>query len=352
MTEFLISIIVPVYNAEIYVGKCINSVINQTLSNWELILVIDGSIDMSASICDKYSKSDSRIRVIHKENRGVSSARNIGLSAAKGEYITFIDADDWIEPTYLEDFAADNISEENVLIIQGIKQFYPKWNKFSNMFSYNQEEFNLKTNPEVLYKKGIIMNGCPVAKLFCKKILSEHKIRFNEDISLNEDHLFCIDYIVKTDKIILRENINYVYLYDFQVPSLTKIKHSAHKSIITAKALHQSISNIINRFSLDDSDQCFSSFGPYQLIRGSISCFNDINGYNDFSSIIEEYMHMTYNRIIVGYDLYSKAFIFFVNKVSVKNLYYIQFIIYNICSILNKFKHYIKIVIPKKCSIL
>lgn len=93
----LLSVIVPVYNVEEYVGRCIESILNQTYQNLELILVDDGAKDSSGAICDSYAETDPRIRVIHKENGGLSSARNTGIEQAKGEYITFVDSDDWIE---------------------------------------------------------------------------------------------------------------------------------------------------------------------------------------------------------------------------------------------------------------
>ena len=96
MEDKMISIIVPVYNAEKYLDKCVESIIRQTYTNWELILVDDGSKDSSSEMCDKWSKTDPRIRVIHKTNGGLSSARNAGLEIAKGEYIGFVDADDYI----------------------------------------------------------------------------------------------------------------------------------------------------------------------------------------------------------------------------------------------------------------
>ena len=98
----LISIIVPVYNAEKYVNRCIKSILNQTYTNFELILVEDGSSDASGLLCDDWAKQDIRIKVIHKENGGASSARNCGLNMAVGEYITFVDSDDWIEPYMYE----------------------------------------------------------------------------------------------------------------------------------------------------------------------------------------------------------------------------------------------------------
>lgn len=94
----LISVIVPVYNVEKYLHRCVDSILNQTYENLEILLVDDGSTDGSGAICDEYAQRDSRVRVIHKENGGLSSARNAGIDAAKGEYLAFVDSDDWIEP--------------------------------------------------------------------------------------------------------------------------------------------------------------------------------------------------------------------------------------------------------------
>ena len=98
------SIIVPIYNVEKYLGECIESLINQTYTNFEVILVDDGSLDNSPKICDEYAKKDNRIRVIHKENGGVTCARKVGANNAIGDYIVCVDADDWVEDTYLEEF--------------------------------------------------------------------------------------------------------------------------------------------------------------------------------------------------------------------------------------------------------
>ena len=92
----LISVIVPIYDVESYLPKCVESVLRQTYTNLEIILVDDGSPDNSGKICDDFAARDPRVRVIHKENGGLSSARNAGLDAAHGEYITFLDSDDWI----------------------------------------------------------------------------------------------------------------------------------------------------------------------------------------------------------------------------------------------------------------
>ena len=97
MNDFLISVIVPVYNREMYLERCVRSIMNQTYQNLEILLVDDGSTDGSGEICERLAKEDKRIRVFHKENGGSSSARNLGIREAKGEYLGFIDSDDYIE---------------------------------------------------------------------------------------------------------------------------------------------------------------------------------------------------------------------------------------------------------------
>lgn len=104
--EIAISVIVPVYQASAYLEQCVRSLLAQTFSDWELILVDDGSTDGSLELCQRYAKSDSRIKVLHQSNAGVSAARNTGLTAAKGLWIAFVDADDWVEPEYLQNLYA------------------------------------------------------------------------------------------------------------------------------------------------------------------------------------------------------------------------------------------------------
>ena len=110
--NFLISIVIPVYNAEKYLEQCLNSIKNQTYKNFEVILVNDGSIDNSESICKVFVESDTRFRYYLKANGGASSARNLGLDNAQGNYITFIDADDWVDENHLE-VLINNIKESN-----------------------------------------------------------------------------------------------------------------------------------------------------------------------------------------------------------------------------------------------
>ena len=121
-----ISVVVPVYNAQEYLNQCVESMLFQTFHNFEIILVDDGSVDSSPRLCDEWKKKDNRIRVIHKKNGGPADARKSGIQAAEGRYISFVDADDWLEPAFLESLY-DEICLEDADIVQcNYQQVYEK----------------------------------------------------------------------------------------------------------------------------------------------------------------------------------------------------------------------------------
>lgn len=132
-----ISVIVPVYKVEAYLDKCVKSIMNQTYENLEIILVDDGSPDNCGSICDEYAKNDKRVRVIHKENGGLSSARNSGLDLCTGEYVSFVDSDDWIDSKLYENLMNEiNKEEVDLLEFKSVKVFDNKEEKFEDTYEY------------------------------------------------------------------------------------------------------------------------------------------------------------------------------------------------------------------------
>ncbi|MCI9435360.1 MAG: glycosyltransferase [Bacilli bacterium] len=209
-TEDLISIIVPVYNVEKYVNKMITSIQQQTYSNFELILVDDGSVDDSKVICERISKEDERIAVYSQQNKGVSEARNLGISKAIGKYILFIDADDWIDETLIETYYNLMIKDSNDLVIN-------EYNVINRNKSYSQKR-DLPTGvislQQALYKiinpKGFY--GSVWGKLFSLEIIKKNHIKFNPTISIGEDLLFMIDYLQYCSKIVYNDNCLYNYL--------------------------------------------------------------------------------------------------------------------------------------------
>ena len=119
MQDVLVSVIVPVYNVEAYLGRCVDSILAQTYGNLEVILVDDGTKDNCDKLCDAYAAIDTRVRVIHKENGGLSSARNAGIDIARGEYLVFVDSDDWIEPDAVESMLSLALEHQTELVVAG-----------------------------------------------------------------------------------------------------------------------------------------------------------------------------------------------------------------------------------------
>lgn len=181
-----ISIIIPVFNAEKYLSQCIDSIIAQTYTDWELLLVDDGSTDGSGDLCDSYKKNDERIRVFHKANGGVSSSRNMGLDNAKGEYITFADSDDWLEPhafqTYMDAFANYDIDVVRTGFYHEHENGVSEKTCISkNIICHNTWDMFGETERSQYY--SFVWNTC--IKRSCIG-----KLRFNEEICWLEDHTF------------------------------------------------------------------------------------------------------------------------------------------------------------------
>ena len=193
----MVSIIVPVYNVEQYLRECVDSVLNQTYSDIEIILVDDGSTDQSGNICDEYAEMDSRIKVIHKKNEGVSAARNTGIETASGERIIFVDSDDCIHPRLLESYR--ELDDDSVTLLCDYTTDMEEWKRFFlNDFQEHMEFVARKKFMKLFYKD--YMNP-PFNKYFRADIIREHQIRFPEDMSLGEDLIFNMKYLaaVKCD---------------------------------------------------------------------------------------------------------------------------------------------------------
>ena len=185
-----ISVIVPVYNSEQYLNCCIDSILSQTFTDFELLLINDGSTDSSSVICNEYAEIDKRVRVFHKPNGGVSSARNMGLDNACGEWITFVDSDDLIGSSYLEDMIVKADADLIVSSFQIIGN--DEW--FDNSIDesyYSQDEIKFFLDKYVLST----VLCAPWCKLFKNSLISD--LRFNIKLSSNEDSVFVLNYINK-----------------------------------------------------------------------------------------------------------------------------------------------------------
>ena len=200
-----ISIIIPVFNVEKYLERCIDSILSQTFSDFEIILINDGSKDKSGDICDKYAKIDYRIRVYHKKNEGVSSARNLGLSKANGEWITFVDSDDWIEQKCLE--VIIKYAKENAL--DCIQFSYKRINDKGEIFETNTAQTTILRFDE--YIKSNSFTICAGGTMFKKKIAIENNIQFIKGLKLAEDQIFMLTIIASCKRLQRIPDMFYCY---------------------------------------------------------------------------------------------------------------------------------------------
>ena len=191
----MISVIVPIFNAEKYLHRCIKRILAQDYTDYELLLIDDGSTDNSGTICDEYAIKDNRIRVFHKENGGVSSARNWGLDKAIGEYIMFVDSDDYMLPGMLEVMLSTLESKMADLVVCGTTETGGGyWRPIADVdYSINQ----LKENFVSLLHTELL--SPPWNKIYKKEIIGSN--RFCDDISFGEDLLFNIQYLKKCENI-------------------------------------------------------------------------------------------------------------------------------------------------------
>lgn len=212
MNKPLVSIIIPVYNAQKCIAQCIESVLSQTYDNFELILMDDGSKDESGNICDEYANKDSRIQVIHKENSGVSDTRNQALGLARGEYLQFVDADDWLTVNATETLVNAMMENNCELVISNFYRVVD--NKVSSKGSIDYEgvlslkdfALHLMESPADFYY-GVLWN-----KLYKKSIIDEYQLNMDPKISLCEDFIFNLRYLAHIQNIYVSQVPIYYYV--------------------------------------------------------------------------------------------------------------------------------------------
>ena len=242
-----ISVIVPVYNVEQYLPRCIDSILAQTFTDFELLLIDDGSTDNSSAICDEYARRDSRVSVFHKKNGGVSSARNVGICEAKGEFACFVDSDDWLEP----DCYSSLLGDES---IADLTYFGCCW-QFSDgsSTSYRPSPFYaserkaleeqlayLKNNQQGFEYLGFTWN-----KLFRKSIIDSFQVRFAQGLTLREDELFTLSYATHAASLRVKPEV----LYNYRVVP-TGLTH-ASKSVGEYLSLARQLNVVMSCYSSD-----------------------------------------------------------------------------------------------------
>lgn len=245
----VVSVIVPVYNCEKYIGKCIESIINQTYQDIEIVLVDDGSTDGSGNICDRYSKKDHRIKIIHKENGGVSETRNIGMDASSGEYLLFVDADDWLEKDMCKQLIDAAINGNSDIVICGYKKFYEEDNTFKIIIpEKNQEKEQFG---DLITSTKANVDGYLWTKLIRKSLIQKN---FRADIAIKEDLVFLIENFKDCTKYSVVETP----LYNYRIHK----NSSLHSKMITDKKITSLDADIciINNIKMTVQDDYKLSF--------------------------------------------------------------------------------------------
>lgn len=260
MTQPKVSVIVPVYNTEKYLRRCVDSIVKQTLGDLEIILVDDGSKEPCALLCDELAKTDSRIKVMHKVNGGAGFARNAALEIAAGEYIGFVDSDDYIEPEMYEKLYAAAVRYDADLVISGT--CFVGGNTFSK-----ENEHLLKSyfEKDTVFEKEDIQNlllgvvgalpqepddsryGVSVWKnLFRNTLIQERKIRFlSERKIMSEDTIFMVDYVKQSDRAVGIPEAYYCYCRNEDSLSKSYSSTRFERSIVFFKELENHIADVV-----------------------------------------------------------------------------------------------------------
>lgn len=210
----MISIVVPVYKVEGYISHCIESILAQTYTDWELLLVDDGSPDGCGTICDAYAEKDDRIKVFHVENGGVSRARNIALQQAQGEWLTFIDSDDWIAPDFIASLMSPVMANPALDFVHaGCQNYHEKFG-----YSINQQYLSYEGDDSIRLLNQF--RGLVFSKLFRRNIIKSIGLQFDEYMKIAEDYVFTLDYLAYVRRYCFIESTG--YFYRFRTESATK----------------------------------------------------------------------------------------------------------------------------------
>ena len=245
----IVSIVIPVYNVEKYLPQCIESIIRQTFTDFELILVDDGSTDNSLKICKEYAANDRRIVVFHQENLGVSKARNHGLKLAKGEWITFVDSDDWLDDAFLESFGCEKHQEADI-IVQGLKYIDNETGAVKRQTVFANDCIVAPDLDGKMAQYNVLSFGVTVCKCFKRELINRCSISFDESISYHEDHVFTLSYIANSHIIVLTSACGYNYRCGHNPQSLSKKKYDIEKHIQASRMMMQELGHVADRFNL------------------------------------------------------------------------------------------------------
>ena len=329
MKEPLVSIIVPVYNAQEYLSKCIESILNQTMKDYELILINDGSNDKSPKICDKYSLKESRIKVIHKENEGVSIARNTGINISRGKYIVFADSDDYVDENWCCEMYKAIINNNRNMIMTGITIYNTRNNNYiiNNLNINSDADISMVKKKDffILYKKQLINSPCN--KIYITEIIKSNNVRFKENLKLGEDLLFNLEYLKFMDEDIIVLNKP---LYNYILSDKESLDNRYYEDLFQIyKMLYGELYSFMVLFNTDIKTYEVSFYSSYffMLMRALQNTFNKENKASFFKKINlnstilrSKEFKMCIEKI--NRDEYNKIHLFILNSGS----YYLEYV--------------------------
>lgn len=274
-----ISVIVPVFKAEKYLSKCIESILTQSFANFELILIDDGSPDCSGLICDEWSKKDIRIRVFHQKNLGVSAARNKGLDEACGKYIAFVDSDDWVLPDYLLRLYEALAENGKGLVVAGALKYFER----------NQAE-RVIILPDVCVDNNIghffveyelYKYGFSCSKLYNRELIINKNLRFDIHVYCMEDLFFMMDYLLYSDYVVLCSMTDYVYRVGYSTNTLSSKINDFNSEYYIFYSFRERKEVYKKQFVLSDIDlQKFDSSLKMPFHRLLLSLYHCNNHYS------------------------------------------------------------------------
>lgn len=307
-----VSIIIPAYNCQETIERAIDSVLNQTYKNCEIIVINDGSTDNTINICDKYKKNNNVI-IISKRNGGPSSTRNNGLKKATGKYIMFLDSDDYYESTMVSEMIT-KIQENNQLVCCNFFEFYNTKKDFSGVKPLKTKDIQLYI--ETLQKNRIFNNIWN--KIYVSEIINKNNITFNEDIEFGEDYEFNLDYI----KLVEQAELINEPLYNYYISS----------NSLTTKYRENEFQ--IRKHNIDKNKELYrhknydlewiSHLYLEMFIQSSISLFNNKSASkNTIISKIKEYSETIYNDIKSNYQNFFRKEEIFVGKMIYRKKYHV-----------------------------
>jgi glycosyltransferase EpsH len=269
----MLSIIVPVYNCEKYIGRCVDSIINSLYLDIELIIINDGSTDNTKLILDYYRKEDNRIKIINQKNKGISAARNLGLQKASGEYVTFLDADDWIEPDTYKKMLNKMIIEEADLIMCGVYNEFR--NKTKKSLYFEDNIYYVRNDISKYFSEYFIDNGGVVwNKIYKRDIIVNNDISFiNRKLVLQEDELFNINYFLNINKVVTISD--FLIHYRVRKSSITKkkIDNIYEKKI----EIIEYIDSCINDTKYEDFLHKYLCKKSYRLVKSSLNHYDKLS---------------------------------------------------------------------------